>query len=232
MGPQARSEFQELLDSPNETLDVEYKEWLDLVDNNEARADLARHIAALANHGGGVIVFGITDGMQFAGHNPYPMVVFDRDLVAGIVKRYLEPPFQCDVQIIRSAAGNHHPVIVVPPHGAAPICAKAGGPEINGKPKGIIQGVHYTRKPGPESAAIFTAAEWAPIIRRCAMHERSAILTAIDASLRGASVSTPSSTEELKIWHDAVRPVYLKGHRSAEHPAILFYVLLSDELFN
>jgi hypothetical protein len=52
MAPNVRSDFQELIDSPNETLGVEYKEWLDLNDS-EARADLARHIAALANHGGG-----------------------------------------------------------------------------------------------------------------------------------------------------------------------------------
>jgi hypothetical protein len=43
---------------------------------------------------------------------------------------------------------------------------------IDGKPRGITQGVHYTRKPGPESAPILTASEWAPIIRRCVMHER------------------------------------------------------------
>ena len=41
MAPRASSDFQELVDSPNETLDVEYKDWLDLADNNEARADLA-----------------------------------------------------------------------------------------------------------------------------------------------------------------------------------------------
>jgi hypothetical protein len=205
-----RSELQELVDSPNETLEVEYKEWLDLAGSNEARADLARHLAALANCGGGVIVFGITDAMKFAGDNPFPQGSVDRDLVAGIVKKYLEPTFQCDIQIVKSAAGNDHPVIIVPPHRAVPICAKAGGPVVDGRPRGIVQGVHYTRKAGPESAPILTAAEWGPIIRRCAMHERSAILTAIDASLRGASSSTPSSAEELKIWHDAVRPVYLR----------------------
>jgi len=82
-------ELQELLESSNETLAVEYKSWLDLT-NNEARADLARHIAAIANFGGGTIVFGMTDGLQFAGANPFPHVVYDRDLIAGIVKKYLD----------------------------------------------------------------------------------------------------------------------------------------------
>lgn len=205
-----KTDLQELIEVPNETLDIEYKEWLDLVDNNGARADLARHIAALANHGGGVIVFGITDNMEFAGPNPFPKVIFDRDLVAGIVKKYLEPTFQCEVQIITSRAGNSHPVVIVPPHEAAPICAKAGGPEVNGKPKGIAQGTYYTRKAGPESSAILTVAEWAPIIRRCAMHERSSILSAVDAALRGAIATPSGAADVLREWHEAARPVYEK----------------------
>src|SRR3954447_14651308 len=98
--------------------------------------------------------------MQPQGHNPFQKVAFNRDLISSIVKRYLEPTFQCDVQIVRSSIGNEHPVIIVPPHGATPICAKAGGPEVNGKPQGIVAGAYYTRKPGPESEAIRTATEW------------------------------------------------------------------------
>ena len=47
MPPTFKSEYQELVDAPNETLEVEYKSWLDLSENG-ARADLARHIAAIA----------------------------------------------------------------------------------------------------------------------------------------------------------------------------------------
>ena len=116
----AGNELQELVENPNETLEVEYKSWLDLVDVSEARADLARHIAALANHGGGKIVFGFTDSMDYAGQNPFPKVVYDRDLIASIVKRYLDPTFQSDVRIVKSALGNDHPVVIIPPHGASP----------------------------------------------------------------------------------------------------------------
>jgi hypothetical protein len=109
-----RSDLQELVDGPNETLDVEYKEWLDL-GTAEVRVDLARHIAALSNHGGGALVFGFTDAMAFAGTNQF--VAVDRDAIAGIVKRYLEPAFQCDVRVVRSAVGNEHSVVLVPAHG-------------------------------------------------------------------------------------------------------------------
>jgi hypothetical protein len=169
---------------------------------------------------GGVIVFGINDRMEYAGANRFPNVNINRDLVAGIIKKYLDPTFQCDVQVVSSRAGNNHPIIVVPPHGAAPICAKAGGPEVNGKPRGIAQGVYYTRKPGPESAAILTSAEWAPIVRRCAMHERTAIISAIDGVLRGSNASHTSVEDSLKLWHDAARLVYEKDVRARDLAAV------------
>jgi predicted HTH transcriptional regulator len=66
------SELRELVDHPNETLDCEYKSWLDLSTDNTARADLARHIAALANHGGGQLVFGFKDqDLTYAGPKPH-----------------------------------------------------------------------------------------------------------------------------------------------------------------
>ena len=202
------TQYRILLDDPNEVLEVEYKSWLDL-SSNEVRAGLARHIAALANHGGGTIVFGITNTMQFAGPNTFPMPRCDRDLIASIIKKYLEPTFQCDVRNVVSSAGNTHPIVIVPPHGAVPVCAKASGPTVNDKIVGIVQGVHYTRKPGPESERIQTAAEWAPIIRRCAMHDRSAILGALDAALRGAGPTSLAASDALKQWHDAARTAFL-----------------------
>ena len=60
---QPRSELQELVEAPNETLEVEYKEWLDFSEATVC-ASLARHIAAMANHGGGRIVIGIKDIAQ------------------------------------------------------------------------------------------------------------------------------------------------------------------------
>lgn len=120
----------ELVDTPNETLEVEYKSWLDLNDNL-ARADLARHIAALANHGGGYIVFGFKDETLQYVPNITSMKI-DRDIVSSIVKKYLEPSFQCDVSLVRSSAGNEHPIVRVPPHGASPVCARANGP-MDGK---------------------------------------------------------------------------------------------------
>lgn len=220
MASAPRSELQELVDAPNETLEVEYKGWLNLSDN-ASRADLARHIAALANHGGGRIVFGVANDMTYGGSNPFPTPAIDRDCIAAIVKRYLEPPFHCDVDLMISKAGNQHPVITVPPHGIAPVCAKANGPEVSGKVTGIVQGTYYVRKPGPESAPIVTANEWGPLIRRCAIHDRTAILGAIEAVLKARPSAVAPSADELKTWHEAAHAAFLRDLNAAQnHPPI------------
>jgi hypothetical protein len=85
----------DLIDSPSETLAVEYKSGLDLSDNL-SKAKFARHVAALANYGGGCLVFGFNNDMTRADQTEFPTI--DRDAVAGIVKSYLDPAFQCEVR--------------------------------------------------------------------------------------------------------------------------------------
>ncbi len=230
-------ELQELVDSPNESLEVEIKSWLAL-ESNACRADVARHIAALANHGGGRMVFGFNDDMTYAGPNPTPLPAIDRDCISAIVKKYLEPPFQCSVDIVVSKAGNSHPIITVPPHGATPVCAKANGPVENGKPTGIVQGTYYVRKPGPESAPVLTATEWAPLIRRCAMHDRTAVLGAIQAALNVSTGSTMQATDQLKKWHDSARAAFLRDLKAVSgypqiyekaHLQLSYRIVTSDD---
>lgn len=56
----AESDLSELVSGKSEDLGVEYKTWMD-TKHTEVRAKLARHIAALANHGGGYLIFGVHD---------------------------------------------------------------------------------------------------------------------------------------------------------------------------
>lgn len=201
------SEFRDLIDDPRETLGVEYKDWLNLKDENAARAKLARHIAAMSNFGGGFIVVGYSeDPLEPNGTNPFPEVKYSHDLISGITRKYLSPSVQCDVREVSSPIGSKHPIIIVPAHGSSPVCAKVSGPILDGKPQGISQGVYYTRKTGPESAPILTPDEWAPIIRRCALHERSALSAAIESALSiGPSVDV---SNELAVWHEAAKKAY------------------------
>jgi hypothetical protein len=52
----APNDIQDLVDAPCRALEIEYKSWRNL-EHPEDRAELARDISALANHGGGFVVF-------------------------------------------------------------------------------------------------------------------------------------------------------------------------------
>jgi predicted HTH transcriptional regulator len=142
-------ELSELVDSPVERLDVEYKSWIDLAEHKH-RADLARHIAAISNFGGGSIVFGIDKKDRSCGSAPTEFKL-DHDTVASITRKYLEPTIHCDVHWTKSIQGTDHPVLVVPPHGPTPICAKANGPIIKGKIEGIIAGATTCENQDPRA---------------------------------------------------------------------------------
>src|ERR1700688_2788035 len=104
----APSDLQALIDTPCRTLDVEYKSWRNLK-HVEDRAELARDIAAMANHGGGHIVFGFHEGTLAAENNHPFWTDCTREQVATIVRVFLAPPVQCDVATPRSTIGNSHP---------------------------------------------------------------------------------------------------------------------------
>src|SRR5271157_529842 len=116
----------DLVDNPDETLAVEYKSGLDLSDPR-SKANFARHVAALANHGGGYLVFGFNNDLTRAAQTEFLAV--DRDAVAGIVKSYLNPPFQCEVRVVTARSGARHTIVVVPSHGSVPVCAQRDGPQ-------------------------------------------------------------------------------------------------------
>lgn len=50
----------DLLAGANENLGIEFKAWMN-PKTPEAKAKLARHLAALANYGGGYLIFGVDD---------------------------------------------------------------------------------------------------------------------------------------------------------------------------
>ena len=204
-----RREFRELVDTPRERLDVEYKAWMDLRDGS-VRAKVARHICALANHGGGYLVFGINDDMVPSGARPESASSYDQDTVTGIVKKYLVPAFQVRVHEVRASTGIVHPVVWVPPHGTVPICSKKSGPDGGSGRREIVQGTHYARGPGPASEPVTTAELWAPIIRRCVRHDRQSLLAAFDGVLRPRD-PTVDADASLRRWHEAARTGFLEA---------------------
>lgn len=197
-------DLSDLVDFPRETLDVELKAWIDLADR-VTQAKLAKHIAALANHGGGYLVFGFLDDESVAPARPADLAAYNRDAFSAIVKRYLTPTFQCEVSIVRSTSGLDYPVVRVPSHGSTPTVAKADGPaDDKGRPQGITSGVHYVRKTGPESAPAQRAEDWQPLIRRCVLADRDALLGDIARAVQFRVEPEQLGTEALlTAWHDA-----------------------------
>lgn len=166
----ASLDLSDLLAGANENLGIEFKAWMD-TRNHEARAKLARHIAALANHGGGYLIFGADDKTRKPlGASELDVALFGQDAISSIVKRYLEPRVQVLVEHIEHE-GATYPVVVVPSHGAHRVVAIADGPQDDrGRPVGVSLGTIYIRMAGPESAPIRSADDWNTLFDRCLSH--------------------------------------------------------------
>lgn len=107
---------------------MELKEWVDLNDE-VSRAKIARHLAALCNHGGGYILFGVRDDGSPATDRVPDISMYSRDTIGGIIDRYLASPFQCEVfHVSRRGTAGMCAVVRVPGHGSVPVCAKRNGP--------------------------------------------------------------------------------------------------------
>jgi hypothetical protein len=209
------AEIQDLLDHPREALHIVLKEWVDLADPL-SRAKIARHLGALANHGGGYLVFGFTDAGLAAASQPTALETYNRDGMASVIDRYLTPAFQCDAWV-GSPTGSHEACIVVrvPSHGAIPICAKANGPEVKGKIEGIRKGQHYIRVPGPKSIAIEAPEQWQALIHRCVLAQRETLLGSIGHLFRSPTVPRPAPN--FRAWHEAMRARFLAEIKRHPH---------------
>jgi hypothetical protein len=188
----AESDLAALVTAKSEALEVEYKSWID-TSAVEASAKLARHLAALSNHGGGYLIFGVDDKTKVPeGATTLDPKLFGEDAISAIVKRHLDPRFQCRVEWAESG-GVSYPVVIVPGHGARPVIAIAGGlPDQKGRPIGIREGELYIRSAGPESIAIRRPDDWTALLERCLRH-RADILASIMRQAIGSS-SKPSLT--------------------------------------
>ena len=214
----APCDIQDLVDAPCRALEVEYKSWRNL-DHAEDRAELARDIAALANHGGGYIVFGFDeDTLGPDDTDPFRTHCSD-DKVAGIVQGYLDPPVACEVAAPLSAAGRVHAVIRVASHGVTPVCVRQDGPMVGGE-RLIERGTYYVRKHGPapfgrsfgvlrpRSVRIEGPQDWAQLIRRCVRRDREALLGMLEAAIEGRGAA-PDAAQRLLAWHRAARAAFL-----------------------
>jgi hypothetical protein len=238
------SDLAALVTAKSEALEIEYKSWVD-TSVAETRAKLARHLAALSNHGGGYLIFGVDDKTKVPqGATALDPKLFNEDAISAIVKRYLDPRFQCRIEWVESG-GISYPIVIVPAHGSRPVIAIADGPaDEKGRPVGIREGGLYIRSAGPESIAIRRPDDWIALLERCLRHRadilanimRQAIgssskpsLAALDL-LKGACLATADSFAAQ--IHDVVPQVAEKDRprvrEMADNFAVLGYALVGE----
>ena len=203
-------DFADLVETPRENLEIECKAWIDLSDKVQ-RAKIARHLAALANHGGGYLLFGFNDDLTRDSRRPADFRIYCRDTFSDIVRKYLTPRFQCEVTYVAAGSGDEFPVVRVPSHGTVPIVSVADGPiRKKGGPHGIRSGVYYVRKPGPESAPVLGAEDWGPIIRRCVLNDRDRLLSDFSVLMQQSEERKVAGPDRLAEWHRRSEARYLE----------------------
>lgn len=183
-GEQRRQQLVELVDRPRESLSIELKEWVDTSDA-ATKAHLARELLALANHGGGYLIFGFADAGEDEPRSLGPaedLSLYSQDAMNSIMERYAEPRFEVTVSFVtRSDGSATHPVVLVPSDTDTPIRAARDGPDR----QHVTQHTYYTRQPGAQSAPIRTGREWDVLIDRCIRARREDLVERIREVVEG-----------------------------------------------
>jgi Putative DNA-binding domain len=181
--PTAR-ELEQLLTNANEGLTVEHKSWLNLR-NDDDKAKIAKAAIALANEGGGIIVFGMREGANVDGSSqslarPDNIQRYHQDDLNAAINRFAEPALHSELLFAA------HPTTQVE-HAFAVIAGGAIVPVMSKRERGniIAQQRCYVRKPGPRSEEPFTAAEWNGVLERCLHTRRESMLDAIRTIVQG-----------------------------------------------
>jgi hypothetical protein len=177
-------ELERLLVTPNETLSVEYKSWLELGEN-PGKATLAKSAIALANHGGGIIVLGMRSDAAERGVlgpqlTPAGLRRYTQDDINAAINRFADPTIHCELLFARHPAlRTEHAFVVVPGGLTIPVMSRRDC-------QGVIAAQRsYIRKPGPRSEEPFTADEWRALIDRCVRAGRESMLDAIRHIVQG-----------------------------------------------
>ena len=211
-------EIKDLIAAPKEKEWIELKSWLDLKGDKIDRANTARHIAALANFGGGYLLFGFNDDGTRCTSETDVQEKYHPDVFFGIVSKYLQPKIQCTVHF-EEAEGVLHPVLWVPPHKNTPIITVKDGPQDNkGRPQGIKSGAVYIRVAGPESSPINAIQDWDKLIQRCTVSKRDELLSMFGDIISGAPALEVNEdiTQRLEDWHSVSRQYFLSEAATVE----------------
>lgn len=139
-----------------ETREVEFKSWMNIADGPPA-IKIVRSIAAMANRGGGRIYFGVSDEARpLPTDENFPLSMFSAEVVHRIMKRHLQPEFECELRIVEYQGGKY-PVIHVPRHGEMPVVAKSDKGDYD----------VFVRSTKPEVIPAHTVDQWNELLESC-----------------------------------------------------------------
>ena len=188
-----------ILANPTETPKIECKSWLDLSDQHD-KAVLAKAAIALANSGGGVIVFGIVEDETQAKHfncvhRPDEIKRYTPDAIGSAINQYAEPSLDFRLEFENHLeTGNEHAFVEIAGGMQQPVFAKK---QLDGV---IRKFACYIRKPGPMSEEPHTAQEWSDLLQRCVLAKRKSLLDSIRTIIDGRPMdTTPAKFEEDKL---------------------------------
>ena len=193
-----RSDLQPLISEPREDLATEYKNWLDLT-QEEHKATLAKSCIALANHGGGFLVIGFEEqaNLLISIACPANIAEISQDTVNSVIRRYADPEFHCQLLTIAHPMTHvPHPIVAVPSDLSEPVISRR---TCSGT---IQQHRCYIRKPGPRSEAPQTAEEWRTLLRRCVQANREDMLSAIRAIVLGRTETEDTSPDSIREFEE------------------------------
>jgi hypothetical protein len=185
-----REELIALLAEPGETLTIEHKSWLDL-NERHGQATLAKAAIALANHGGGIVIFGMRGDDAVAGleshDRPEGLRRYRQEDINAGINRFAEPHVHCELLFARHPTSNiEHAFVVVPGSAGVPVMSRR---ECAGV---ISQQRCYIRKPGPRSEEPFSSEEWRSLLDRCIRAGREDMLEAIRLIVQGHAGAAPA----------------------------------------
>jgi hypothetical protein len=194
------ADFRQLVATPSERLDVEYKQWLNL-DDAEHVGLLAKAAIAQANHGGGEIVIGFQPKPLESYPRPAEIPLYTQDQINGLIRRYLSVNVHCELTWERHpTTGVEHAIVSVPGGHRVPIMSKRNTPKQT-----LRLHTYYIRRAGPESSPPETFEDWDALLERCLRNRKDDLLDAIRGIVEGQASSNVERTPADDVLQDTFR---------------------------
>ena len=188
-----------ILANPTESGKVECKRWLDLNDSRN-KAIVAKAAIALANSGGGLIVFGVSEDNSVGGKltcEPMPSEFsrYTSDAIGSAINKYADPDIDFSLVFENHPdSGEEYAFVEIAEGMQQPVFAKK---QFDGVIKRLTC---YVRKQGPKSEAPRTAQEWRDLLNWCVRANRDSMLDSIRTIIDGRPLdTTPTQSDEQKL---------------------------------